>query len=201
MTCMELTLPGCDCPAQVRQPSQTMSGEERRHELLDLLSASREPISGRHLADHFKVSRQVIVQDIALLRANGLQIFSTSRGYYLQPGESQTRVFKVRHTEEQVEEELNLIVDLGGRVEDVFVYHKVYGVVRAELHLKSRWEVRKYLDELGDGQSSLLMNVTSGYHYHTVSADSKETLDLIQEQLAAHGFLAPLRDYEPVNFW
>ena len=178
-----------------------MSGEERRHELIDLLSANREPISGRHLADHFKVSRQVIVQDIALLRANGLQVFSTSRGYYLQPGESQTRVFKVRHTEEQVEEELNLIVDLGGRVEDVFVYHKVYGVVRAELHLKSRWEVRRYLDELGDGQSSLLMNVTSGYHYHTVSADSKETLDLIQEQLAAHGFLAPLRDYEPVNFW
>ena len=104
-------------------------------------------------------------------------------------------------TEEEVEEELNLIVDLGGRVEDVFVYHKVYNVVRADLHLKSRWEVQRYLDQIKSGESSLLMKVTSGYHYHTVSADSKETLDLIQEKLAERGFLAPLRDYEPVNFW
>ena len=67
--------------------------------------------------------------------------------------------------------------------------------------LKSRWEVQRYLDQIKSGESSLLMKVTSGYHYHTVSADSKETLDLIQEKLAERGFLAPLRDYEPVNFW
>ena len=178
-----------------------MSGDKRREQLVKLLSNSKVPVPGRVLSDTFKVSRQVIVQDIALLRANGMQIFSTSRGYYLQSTESLSRVFKVKHTEEQVEEELNLIVDLGGRVEDVFVYHKVYNVVKAELHLKSRWEVQRYLEEIRSGKSSLLMKVTSGYHYHTVSADSKETLDLIQEKLAERGFLAQLTDYEPVNFW
>lgn len=178
-----------------------MSGDKRREQLVQILSKSETPVAGRVLSETLKVSRQVIVQDIALLRANGMQIFSTSRGYYLQSTESLSRVFKVRHTEDEVQEELNLIVDLGGRVEDVFVYHKVYNVVRAELHLKSRWEVQQYLDQIKSGESSLLMKVTSGYHYHTVTADSKETLDLIQEKLAERGFLAPLRDYEPVNFW
>ncbi|MBR3339774.1 MAG: transcription repressor NadR [Lachnospiraceae bacterium] len=112
-----------------------MNGEKRREQLVQILSKSESPVAGRVLSESLKVSRQVIVQDIALLRANGMQIFSTSRGYYLQSTESLSRVFKVRHTEEEVEEELNLIVDLGGRVEDVFVYHKVYNVVRADLHL------------------------------------------------------------------
>ena len=139
-----------------------MNGEKRREQLVQILSKSESPVAGRVLSESLKVSRQVIVQDIALLRANGMQIFSTSRGYYLQSTESLSRVFKVRHTEEEVEEELNLIVDLGGRVEDVFVYHKVYNVVRADLHLKSRWEVQRYLDQIKSGESSLLMKVTSG---------------------------------------
>ena len=178
-----------------------MSGEERREQLIQMLGGSDSPITGRVLSDRLGVSRQVIVQDIALLRANGMQIYSTSRGYCLQASEPLSRVFKVKHTADEVQDELNLIIDLGGRVEDVFVYHKVYNVVRAELHLKSRWEVERYLDEIRSGQSSLLMTVTGGYHYHTVSADSRETLDLIQTKLAERGFLAPLRDYEPVNFW
>ena len=97
-------------------------------------------------------------------------------------------------------EHLNLFVDLGGYVRDVFVYHRVYGVIRADLNIGSRLDVQKFLQEVSEGRSSLLKNTTSGYHYHTVAAPSEEILDLIQEALLQHGFLAPLTDYEPVSF-
>ena len=100
-----------------------------------------------------------------------------------------------------MEKELTAIVDLGGIIEDVFVYHKVYGVLRAEMNLKSRMDIKRYMQEIATGKSSLLMNVTSGFHYHTVLADNEEILDMIQEELGRLGFLAKLQDYEPVDFW
>ena len=66
--------------------------------------------------------------------------------------------------------------------------------------IKSRRDIQNYMDELGTGKSSLLKNVTSGYHYHTVDAESEEILDAIQEELQKKGFLAKLLDYEPVDF-
>lgn len=179
-----------------------MSGENRRSEIIRTLSTAVKPVSGDALAKSFEVSRQVIVQDIALIRALGYDIIATNRGYLIQGKPAMaTRVFKVKHSEEQVEEELNLFVDAGGRVCDVFVYHKVYGVVSAKLNIRSRLDVRKYMKEIQSGQSSLLSKVTSGYHYHTVEADSEEILDMIQETLQEQGFLAKLQDYEPVDFW
>lgn len=178
-----------------------MNGEERRKHILQILSKSRKPITGIALAGQFAVSRQVIVQDIALLRANGADIFSTKQGYLLHENPTVSRVFKTIHKDEEVEEELNIIVDLGGTCRDVFVYHKAYGVVRAEMNIRSRLDVRNFLKEITSGKSSLLKNVTSGYHYHTVSAESEEMLDLIQEELEKRGFLAALQDYEPVDFW
>lgn len=166
-----------------------------------MLSESSGAVAGVTLARELAVSRQVIVQDIALLRANGTDILSTNRGYLLREEQAPTRVFKVLHSDDEVEEELNCIVDLGGTVVDVFVYHKVYGVVRADMNIRSRMEVRRYLKTLEGGKSSLLKNVTSGYHYHTVRAESAEALDLIQEELQKRGFLAKLQDYEPVDFW
>lgn len=178
-----------------------MTGKERRKNIYDMLAASDEPLSGSWLAGQFDVSRQVIVQDIALLRANGHEIVSTNRGYLLLTKDSVChRVFKVIHSDEETEEEMNLIVDLGGIIEDVFVYHKIYGVVRGEMNLSSRNEIRDYMNELKSGRSSLLKNITSGYHYHTVSAKSRKILDLIHDRLGQRGFLAPLQDYEPVDF-
>ena len=87
------------------------------------------------------------------------------------------------------------------RIEDVFVYHRVYGIIRAPMHIRSRLDVKRYQTEISGGKSSPLSNITAGYHYHTVTADSAETLDIIQKELAAHGFLAQLQDYEPVDFW
>lgn len=178
-----------------------MKGEERRKQLLNILSSSNNPISGGTLSKELNVSRQIIVQDISLLRANGATIFSTNKGYLLQEDRKYSRVFKVYHTDDQVEEELSTIVDAGGQIRDVFVYHKVYGVLKAEMGIKSRRDVRSYMEEISTGKSSLLKNVTSGYHYHTIDAESEEILDAIQEELQQKGFLAKLQDYEPVDFW
>ena len=177
-----------------------MSGEQRREQIIEIIKNSASPVSGTSLAKMVNVSRQVVVQDIALIRANGVDVISTNRGYVIGDSGKVSRVFKVHHTEAQVEEELNLFVDFGGIVKDVFVYHKVYNVLKADMNLKSRADVRKYLGELASGKSTLLMNVTSGYHYHTILADDEETLDIIQEELWAKGFLAKLQEYEPVEF-
>ena len=178
-----------------------MNGETRRAKIANILSSSAKPVPGVTLAKDLDVSRQIIVQDIALLRANGTDIVSTNRGYVIQGKRACQRVFKVIHEDNQVEEELSLMVDNGGFVRDVFVYHKVYGVVRAEMNIKTRRDIKKYMEEISTGSSSLLKNVTGGYHYHTVEAESEEILDDIQEGLAQKGFLAKLQDYEPVNFW
>ena len=178
-----------------------MKGEERRKQLLNILSSSNSPVSGGTLSKELDVSRQIIVQDISLLRANGATIFSTNKGYLLQEDKKYSRVFKVYHTDDQVEEELSTIVDAGGQIRDVFVYHKVYGVLKAEMGIKSRRDVRSYMEEISTGKSSLLKNVTSGYHYHTIDAESEEILDAIQAELQQKGFLAKLQDYEPVDFW
>lgn len=179
-----------------------MNGEERRAKLIELLKHSKTPLSGAYLAKHAGVSRQVIVQDIALLRANAYTIVSTNQGYLLTETTALAcRVFKVIHTDDEVEEELSLIVDCGGRVEDVFVSHKIYNIVKAPMNIHSRLDVKHFMDNLTSGKSSLLKNVTSGYHYHTVTAENEEILDYIHDALKERGFLAPLQDYEPVEFY
>ena len=177
-----------------------MDGTERRKQILQMLTESAGPVSGTRLAKEFSVSRQVIVQDMALLRANGTEIVSTNRGYLIQKSPQSSRVFKVHHDDDLVAAELCLIVDCGAVVRDVFVYHKVYGTVRAELNIRSREDVRRFTEQIESGRSSLLKNVTSGFHYHTVQAEREEILDLVQKRLQENGFLAQLTDYEPAEF-
>ena len=167
-----------------------MHGSERREQIIRQIQESKAPVSGTKLASFYNVSRQVIVQDIALIRASGHEIFSTNRGYILlQKERSAVRVFKVCHTDEQLEDELLSIVDLGGCVENVVVNHKVYGRLEAHLGVDSRRRVQDFLEELRSGKSSPLKNITSGYHYHEIRADREETLDMIGKMLAEKGFL------------
>ena len=173
----------------VAEVMYTMTGTERRADLLRRMKGSPSPVSGKELADHYGVSRQIIVQDIALMRAAGLEILSTNRGYLLNLPTTFSRVFKVNHTDEELEEELCAIVDLGGCVENVMVRHRVYGRMEAPLHIRSRRNVASFLEDLKMGKSSPLKNITANYHYHTVTADSEETLDLIEDALRQRHFL------------
>lgn len=137
-----------------------------------------------------------MVQDIALLRTQGYPIVSTARGYFLVEDQQAVRWIKVYHTNEQVEEELTTIVDLGGEVLDVMVNHRVYGKVTAPLHIKSRRDVQRFVDNLRTGKSTPLLNVTSGYHFHRISAESEEVLDEIEATLKEKNFTAELLPYE-----
>ena len=179
------------------------SGEARRERIVRALRDAKGPLSGGALADQCGVSRQVVVTDIALLRTRGENIVSTNRGYVLLGAgahERPTRLFKCRHTADQTEDELTCIVDLGGRVEDVFVNHRVYGKVSSKLGVGSRRDVGRFMAELATGVSSPLMEVTSGYHFHHVSAESEEVLDEIERALAARAYLVEPTDFEAATF-
>ena len=175
-----------------------MNTAQRRNEILNLLHQAEKPVAARALASQFGVSRQVIVQDMAVIRASTPGILSTTKGYVLQQDKDLacTREFKVRHGQEQAAEELNLIVDCGGRVKNISISHRVYGRVSAEMDIRSRQDVNEFITALNNSNSSALSNATSGYHYHLVEAASEERLDLIEEQLKKAGLLAPLQPWE-----
>lgn len=166
-----------------------MTGNERRTEIINILQTEKKPLSGTTLADRFNISRQVIVQDMAILRAEGYDIISTNRGYLITSPALVTRTFKVSHTDEEIGDELNSIVDCGGTVKDVFVHHKAYGTVQAPLNISSRHDVDKFIEQIKCGKSTPLKNITSGYHYHTIEAKSEDILDIIENKLKLLGFL------------
>lgn len=176
-----------------------MNGTERRARIIRILQNSERPVSGGAFAAELQVSRQVIVQDIALIRANGIEIISTNRGYVLPDSAACSRIFKVQHSDEDLEEELTLFVDTGGTVEDVFIYHRAYDIIRGELGIRSRLDVEQYMEKISSGKSTPLKNITQGYHYHTVTAASEEILDVIEQRLKDRGFLAELTDFEPTG--
>lgn len=126
-----------------------------------------------------------------MLKGSGYDILSTHNGYIIQRSPLKERVFKLHHTTEQTEDELNAIVALGGTVVDVFVWHKVYGKMAAPLNIFSPLHVKQFIEGIRTGKSSELMNITGGYHYHTIRAESEDVLDKINEVLSRKGYIAP----------
>ncbi|MBQ2755959.1 MAG: transcription repressor NadR [Oscillospiraceae bacterium] len=168
-----------------------MKADERRKEIITLLMAKDGAVSGGELSERLNTSRQIIVQDIAILRAAGYEILSTHQGYVVKNTPLIERVFKLRHTSDQTEDELTCIVNLGGTVVDVFVWHTVYGKVEANMNIFSQHSIDKFMEGIKSGKSTELMNITSGYHYHTVRAESKEVLDRIEAALEERGYIVP----------
>lgn len=168
-----------------------MKAAERRKAIATFLLSEQGAVSGSALSKQFGVSRQIIVQDITVLKGSGYDILSTHNGYIMQNSPLKERVFKVFHTKEQTEEELDMIVGLGGTVVDVFVWHKMYGKMSAQLNIFSKLHVKQFIEGVRTGKSSELMNITGGYHYHTVRADSDEILDRIEAALTEKGYIVP----------
>ena len=166
-----------------------MKSEQRRSEILSLIGNSRNPVPANFLSEKYNVSRQVIVQDIALLRAQGYVVISTNRGYVLGSGLGAERVFKCRHTLEELVKESEIIIACGGKVEDISVNHRVYGKISARLELSTLRHAEELYRSLVSGASKPLMSVTDGYHYHTISADSEQALDNIENSLREAGYL------------
>ena len=166
--------------------------DERRRRIRDLLHERERPITGTELAARMGVSRQVIVQDIALLRAQGEELVATPLGYLLTrrlAPAAHRAVLACRHDRETTEDELLTMVDQGLKVVDVVVEHPIYGELRGMLRLESREDVRRFLDHLRESDAALLSALTKGVHLHTVEASRPEVLTRARAALRAKGYL------------
>jgi transcriptional regulator of NAD metabolism len=169
-----------------------VTSQQRRLHLLNLLRETRHPIPGAELSQLLGVSRQAVVQDIAILRSAGHDILATSRGYILasalQPPRYRAEVL-VQHAPEQTEQELIALVDLGVTVVDVAVTHAIYGEIRGRLQLSSRTDVADFLNKIATQQAHLLSELTDGLHLHVVEAPTAVQIARARQELARLGFL------------
>lgn len=170
-----------------------MDGTERRKKIIEILKQEKKPVSGTELARRAGVSRQVIVQDVALMRANQENIMSTNKGYVIRENLPEqepdcVRVFQVNHRTEDTLEELYAIVDYGGRLLNVFVEHEVYGQIQVDLLIQNRLDAEEFVASLEKSKAEPLKTLTNGSHYHTVAADSVKNLDRIELELKKKGY-------------
>ena len=167
----------------------TMTGVQRRKKILEMLGQSSTPLSGGALGRAVGVSRQVVVQDIALLRTEGHPVLATARGYVLEVPHQTERLFKMCHTTEQTREELNTIVDLGGHILDVVVAHEIYGQITCDLIINSRQDAKSFVEQCEKSHAKGLSTLTDGVHYHTIEAETEDVLDRIEQTLSEKGYL------------
>lgn len=169
-----------------------MSAKKRRKDVLNILENQDKPISATKLADVFSVSRQIIVGDVALLRAEDNKIISTPRGYILENklvDSGYTGKIVCFHTQEKAKEELYTIVDFGGKILDVEIDHDFYGELSGKLDISSRAEVDEFMKKISETKAKLLTELTDGVHIHTISTKDKETFMKIKQSLKEKNIL------------
>lgn len=170
---------------------RVQSGEERRRGIVNVLRKAGSPVVGSDLAKRLDVSRQVIVQDIALLRARGHKILATPRGYLLlnDAPQASTSVACHHSTYEEMEDELSTIVGQGGTVIDVMVEHPLYGEIRGSLMLRTHDDVLNFMSRMKESGAEPLSRLTKGVHLHTLGAPDEATLQKVTEALRRRGYL------------
>ena len=167
-----------------------MNAAERRTKIIELLAASDRPMSATALAARCGVSRQIIVGDIALLRAGGAEISATPRGYVLpRATDGITRTIACRHTLAQTGQELDILVDNGCTVLDVIVEHPVYGQLTGQLQISSRYDVEQFLARIRDSDAAPLSMLTGGLHLHTLCCPNEDAYTRACAALKAAGLL------------
>lgn len=171
-----------------------MHTEERRAKILARIQSAKAPVSGAALAREFSVSRQIVVGDIAILRAMGTEVYATPRGYLIPENAVRDQpcyaTIACHHGREGLADELRIIVDHGGRIRDVIVEHPLYGEIRADLLLSTRHEVEEFLAKMEDSQANPLLIITGGVHLHTIEVPDQEALKRIKEKLREKHILA-----------
>ena len=168
-----------------------MKADERRSNIIEMLMKEKRAIKGTTLAESFNVTRQIIVKDIAILRAKGNNIIATPDGYMINEDNSNRvkSVIAVNHNDEDVIKELEIVVKYGGIIEDVIVEHPLYGEIRGILMIKNLNDLNKFKNSLNQIDAKPLSMLTNGVHLHTISADSVENMELIKEELKESGFI------------
>lgn len=162
----------------------------RKEKIIEEIKKSDKPVSASTLAKKLGVSRQIIVGDVALIRASGTNIIATPRGYILDSKQqNQTYTIAVNHSQEQMADELYTIVDLGGCAIDVIVDHPVYGQLTGKLHLSSRYDVDQFIKKVNNNQAKPLSQLTDGLHLHTIQCPNEDTYQRIVSALDEKGYL------------
>lgn len=149
--------------------------DKRREKIEEMLRNSNKPITATSIAKEFSVSRQVIVGDIALMRAAGIKISATPNGYVMNIEQDESNIFTVacRHDEDNMVKELYAIVDNGGTVMDVTVEHPVYGEISGELRISTRYDVDMFIEKIKNNQAQPLMRLTGGIHLHKIKCNDE----------------------------
>ncbi len=172
-----------------------MKADERRNAILSQLRLSASPTSAETLANKFGVSRQVVVGDVALLRAFGNEISATPRGYVLERDTGMlTRTLACCHSGEDMERELNIMVDNGCIVKNVTVDHPIYGQLTGSLELKSRYDVKQFVARNLQCEAQPLSALTDGIHLHTLLCPDEEALQRVIAELKEAGILLNKED-------
>ena len=167
-----------------------MQAESRRQNIIEVLRSSRGPVSAGKLAGMFGVSRQIIVGDIALLRASGTDITATPRGYVLtRTSDGIVRRIPCRHRPEEMTEELRILVDNGCLVKDVIVEHPIYGQLVGQLDISTRHDVDEFIAQVFRSDAAPLSDLTCGIHLHTIICPDEETYERVMEKLKKRGFI------------
>lgn len=168
-----------------------MNANERRTRILERLKAADRPLSATTLAGELSVSRQIIVGDVALLRAAGEDITATPRGYVLErPRAGLIRTVACVHSGADMERELTLMVDQGCTVENVIVEHPVYGQLTGPLELSSRYDISEFIRKVGEYGAQPLSALTDGVHLHTLRCPGEGAFERVRAALEQAGFLA-----------
>lgn len=169
-----------------------MTSEERRENIEYILKNSKDPVTATALAKKFSVSRQVIVGDVALMRAAGKKVFATPRGYVLNSEpETGDNVFTIacHHDNDDMDKELYIIVDNGGTILDVTVEHPVYGEISGELRISTRYDADMFLEKIKNNEAQPLMRLTGGIHIHRIKCKDGATSHRIIEALRKENIL------------
>jgi Predicted small molecule binding protein (contains 3H domain) len=168
-----------------------MNSKERRDYILSKLVSGNEPLKGHVIAAEIGVTRQVIVKDIAILRAEGKNIIATPEGYLIPKSNipKVKRVIAVCHKTEDMEEELETIVKYGGVIKDVIVEHPLYGEMKGMLMLKTLNDVQKFMSRFYEGKVEPLSRLTGGVHIHTIEAEDEVVMENILNELREKKFL------------
>ena len=168
-----------------------MDSSTRRSQVYDVIKSSEKAVSATALAKAFHVSRQLIVGDVALLRAEGYKILATPRGYICDGAETKglIKTIAVVHKPEEIMDEIYTIIDLGGTIIDVIVEHPIYGQLSAQLHLSNRYDADQFYIKLCEQKAKPLSNLTDGLHLHTISCPNEEVYQRILKALDKKGYL------------
>ena len=167
-----------------------MDGTQRRAAIAQFLRQAQKPISAAALAKEFSVSRQIIVGDVALLRAGGMEISATPRGYMIQRSPAGlVRRVAVRHSAQDMESELTSIIDQGCIVLDVIVEHPIYGQLTGPLQLASRYDVGQFINRCQQAEALPLSQLTEGIHLHTIACPDQAAYQRVCQSLQELGFL------------